>query len=197
MSRPRRLAVWIVAQPIVKTGRLGLRKLPVIGILIAGLGLLPLVVQPSAARANDGTLRLSRATTGPYLVSAWTRPDPPRVGRIDLSVAVMKPDSGQAVLDAEVQARAKLIAREVPQAPVWSAAEAGPSSFITARSRCPRRGPGRSCPDERSGGLGPGSFRGRRSASPTDSCASSHRLVALGAGGALWWALRRRGTKAG
>ena len=81
-------------------------------MLPVALGVVSLVGLPSVADANGGTLRLSRATAGPYLVSAWTRPDPPRVGRLDLSVAIMTPDTGQAMLGAEVRANAALTARQ-------------------------------------------------------------------------------------
>ena len=49
------------------------------------------------AEANGGALRLARAPLGPYVVSVWTQPDPPRVGTIDVSVAVMAPGTGEAV----------------------------------------------------------------------------------------------------
>lgn len=52
-----------------------------------------------AVRANGGTLRVARAEVGAYLVSVWTQPDPPRVGRLDVSVAVMRPQDGTAILD--------------------------------------------------------------------------------------------------
>jgi len=81
-------------------------------MLPVALGVVSLVGLPSVANANGGTLRLSRATAGPYLVSAWTRPDPPRVGRLDLSVAIMTPDTGQAMLGAEVRANAALTAHQ-------------------------------------------------------------------------------------
>ena len=82
------------------------------GGLLVGLELASLVGLPSLAAANGGTLRLSRATAGPYHISAWTRPDPPRVGRLDFSVAIMAPDTGQAILGAEVRANAALTSGE-------------------------------------------------------------------------------------
>ena len=68
-----------------------------------------LLALPSSVGANGGTLRLNRVTAGPYHVSAWTQPQPPRVGRLDLSVAVMFPDSGKAVLDGTVRAIARRV----------------------------------------------------------------------------------------
>jgi hypothetical protein len=56
----------------------------------------------AATDANGGRLRLGRVEAGPYLVSVWTQPDPPRVGRLDVSVAVMQPPGGDPVLDANV-----------------------------------------------------------------------------------------------
>jgi len=53
-----------------------------------------LTALPCSVSPNGGTLRLGHVTAGPYHVSAWTQPQPPRVGRLDLSVAVMFPDSG-------------------------------------------------------------------------------------------------------
>lgn len=58
---------------------------------------------PGNLGADGGVLRLASARAGPYLVSAWTQPDPPKVGGwIDVSVAVMRPDTRAPVLDAEV-----------------------------------------------------------------------------------------------
>lgn len=58
------------------------------------------------AEANGGTLRVARAPAGPYVLSVWTQPDPPRAGEIDVSVAVMSPATGEAVLDARAIVRA-------------------------------------------------------------------------------------------
>lgn len=76
--------------------------------LVAGaMVVLTLGPQPAPVRANGGTVRLAKIPAGPYLVSAWTQPDPPRVGRLDLSVAVMRPQTEAPVLDATVQVRAE------------------------------------------------------------------------------------------
>lgn len=72
-------------------------------ILLAGLVLVVAASSPSRSQANGGTLRLNKARTGPYLISAWTQPDPPRVGLIDLSVAVMRPFTAEPLLDAAVR----------------------------------------------------------------------------------------------
>lgn len=73
-------------------------KPPVVIVLI----LASLAASSSAdeAWANGGALRLGRAPAGPFLVSVWT--GPARVGALDVSVAVMRPDDGTAVLDAEI-----------------------------------------------------------------------------------------------
>jgi hypothetical protein len=64
--------------------------------------LLP-IAAASDATANGGRLQLARARAGPYVVSVWTQPAPARVGRIDVSVAVMQPSTGEPVLDAAVR----------------------------------------------------------------------------------------------
>jgi hypothetical protein len=69
--------------------------------------LLILLLAALDAEANGGRLRLAREPAGPYLVSVWTDPDPPRLGRLDVSVAVMRPPDGDPVLDAEVRLRAR------------------------------------------------------------------------------------------
>lgn len=68
-------------------------------------------LQP-AAWANGGTLRLNRANAGPYAVSVWAQPDPPQVGHLHVSVAVMQLESKRPVLDAEVRLTAARIDRE-------------------------------------------------------------------------------------
>jgi hypothetical protein len=67
-----------------------------LAVLIAGLAG-PLSVAP-----NGGTVRVAKAPVGPYLVSVWSQPDPARVGRLDVSVAVMRPATEEALLDARV-----------------------------------------------------------------------------------------------
>jgi hypothetical protein len=87
----------------------GLRStLAAILVLAAFLG------ASEGVRANGGTLRVARATVGPYLVSVWTQPDPPRVGRLDVSVAVMRPEDGTAILDAVPSVTAQLTGNQAP-----------------------------------------------------------------------------------
>jgi len=60
---------------------------------------------------GGGTPQLTNADAGPYWVSAWTQPDPLRVGEAHVTVAVSEPantrgdvrEAGPPVLDATVQ----------------------------------------------------------------------------------------------
>ena len=64
---------------------------------------------------GGGTPRLTNADVGPYWVSVWTHPDPLRVGKVHLTVAVSEPntaggarrEAGAPVLDATVQVQFK------------------------------------------------------------------------------------------
>jgi len=58
------------------------------------------------AEANGGAVILARGLAGPYHVSVWMEPTPPRRGLVDLSVAVMKPESGQPAVGTEVRVHA-------------------------------------------------------------------------------------------
>jgi hypothetical protein len=64
-------------------------------VIALGLG-----VTAGLAGAHGGRVQLAKASAGPYLVSVWTSPDPPRVGALDVSLAVMEPRTERAVLDA-------------------------------------------------------------------------------------------------
>lgn len=74
---------------------------------LAVLALVGLAAGATAALAHGGTLQLVKAAAGPYLVSVWTRPDPPRTGQLHVSVVVMRPGTEDAVLDARVELRAR------------------------------------------------------------------------------------------
>lgn len=165
-----------------------------IGVLLVALGLVSVVGLPSVADANGGTLRLSRATAGPYLVSAWTRPDPPRVGRLDLSVAVMTPDSGQAVLGAEVRANAALTARqEVATSTRLERGGGGNLLLYHGNVELPAAGGWRVW-IEAGGPDGSGITAFELDVQPPLPIAGPITIgvVALIAGGALWWARTRR-----
>jgi hypothetical protein len=82
--------------------------------LVRALCLLALVtaLPTGVARAHGGgTPRLTNAEAGPYWVSAWTQPDPLRVGQAHITVAVSRPsqaasargEAGPPVLDAAVE----------------------------------------------------------------------------------------------
>ena len=58
---------------------------------------------PGWAEADGGAVILSRAPAGPYHVSVWVEPSPPRSGIVDLSVAIMKPETGRPALGTDVQ----------------------------------------------------------------------------------------------
>jgi hypothetical protein len=77
----------------------------------AALALLGVVflLPPPAGAVHGGVDRLSREAAGPYLLSAWTRPEPATTAGVLLSVAVMRPD-GAPVLDAIVEVTAEPLA---------------------------------------------------------------------------------------
>lgn len=64
---------------------------------VASLLLLPLILLLAPpVLANGGTVRISRAPVGPYLVTVYSSPTPLRTGEVDISVLVQ--DSADAVL---------------------------------------------------------------------------------------------------
>lgn len=64
---------------------------------------------PAALAHGGGAPQLENATAGPYVVSAWTSPDPPRVGAYHVTVSVAQPGdedaAGEPVLGADVTVR--------------------------------------------------------------------------------------------
>jgi hypothetical protein len=161
---------------------------------LATSGLIALVVLPCVADGNGGTLRVSRAAAGPYLISAWTQPDPPRVGRLDLSVAVMAPDSGQAILGAAVRANATPTARQqIATSARLAIGEGGNPLLYHGNVDLPVAGAWRIV-IEAGGPDGVGTTAFELEVRPPVPIAWPIALavVALGAGGALWWARARR-----
>lgn len=73
---------------------------------------------------------IARASAGPYVVSAWTRPDPPRVGALHVTVAVMRPEDGAPVLDAKVRLTAKSMDREGTPASASATAGGGGNRLL-------------------------------------------------------------------
>lgn len=54
------------------------------------------VLGPAAAPAaahGGGTPRLVNVPVGPFILSAWTQPEPPRVGQLHVTVALSEPDA--------------------------------------------------------------------------------------------------------
>lgn len=79
-----------------------------------------------------GVPQLSNAEAGPYRVSVWTQPDPLRMGRIDIVVAVTEPpasdatieEAGALVLDAIVKVGLKQMGQEVETLTAFATHEA-------------------------------------------------------------------------
>jgi hypothetical protein len=94
------------------------------------------ITAPGPACAHGGKLQLARAPAGPYAVSAWTQPNPPRVGRLDVSVVVLRPDTGEPM--AHVDAR--VTARHVPSSQFVSAAVGPDTSLFSFLSPALRHG---------------------------------------------------------
>lgn len=78
-------------------------------LVLAGLILIAVAFVSLHVQANGGKPRLKKAPAGPYLVSVWTQRDPSETGRVDVSVAVMRPPRAEPVLDAEVRLHAKAL----------------------------------------------------------------------------------------
>lgn len=73
----------------------------------AAVAVLLLLPTPSL-HANGGTVRLSRAPLGPYLVTIYSSPTPLRTGEVDVSVLVQ--DADDAVLTPAVVVEARPLA---------------------------------------------------------------------------------------
>jgi methionine-rich copper-binding protein CopC len=73
-------------------------------VLVAALG--DMTGARPVRAGHGGVVQLNRAAAGPYTVSVWTQPAPPRAGPWQIDVAVMQ-DSGVPVADAVVRIRAE------------------------------------------------------------------------------------------
>ncbi len=94
------------------------------------------ITAPGPAYAHGGKLQLARAPAGPYAVSAWTQPNPPRVGRLDVSVVVLRPDTGEPMEHVE----ARVTARHVQSSQSVSAAVGPDTSVFSFLSPALRHG---------------------------------------------------------
>jgi hypothetical protein len=81
--------------------------------MVMGLALTLTAVARPAQAHGGGTPQLAIVEAGPYRVSAWTEPDPIRVGQLHVTVAVFEApapgaqegETGPLVLDAQVQVK--------------------------------------------------------------------------------------------
>ena len=150
------------------------------------------------AAANGGTLRLANAVAGPYLVSVWTERHP-RPGPVDTSVALMRPESHEAVLDARVDIVAELVERTGPPVTTTAVRGAGGNLLLyhaelqlpaVGRWRIRITGTGRA-------GTGTTQFDLVVATSPVPALAVVAVAVAVGLGGWLLWRSKRTRRRAG
>lgn len=162
---------------------------PVKPAFLLGLALLMEVSLPGRALANGGTPRLVEAPAGPYLVSAWTQPEPPRVGRIDVGVGVMRPSTGEPVLDAKARLRAEPRMREGPTSSARLVRGAGRSFLLYhGELEVPAAGPWRLTVEvEGHAGRGQASFELDVLPPPPMPRAWLLSAVGLFAMGTAWW----------
>jgi hypothetical protein len=67
--------------------------------------LAPLLLAPCSRAQADGGFVQMRQTAGPFVVTVFTAPTPPRVGPVDISVLAQDRTDGRAALDGEVFVR--------------------------------------------------------------------------------------------
>lgn len=71
--------------------------------LLAAMITLAILAHAAPASAHGGgTPQLVQTPSGPYQLYVWTNPDPPRVGTLHVTVALVEPASQQPVLNADV-----------------------------------------------------------------------------------------------
>jgi len=73
-------------------------------VVVLAVGVALLLATWTVQAHGGGTPQLVRQPVGPYLLSVWTQPDPPRVGALHMTTAVFVSDgeSDTPVLDAGV-----------------------------------------------------------------------------------------------
>jgi hypothetical protein len=108
---------------------------------VALLSLAALAADPGWA-SHGGRDRLRLVPAGPYVLSAWTRPDPPTLEGFSVSVAVMRPDDRSPVLDATVRLVVAPADRGEPPRVVEAPRGAGSNRlYHEAQITVPRPGP--------------------------------------------------------
>jgi hypothetical protein len=65
-------------------------------LLLIAVALLTAIAVPAARAHGGGTPQLTNEDIGPYWISVWTAPDPPREGQLHVTVAVAEPGAGDA-----------------------------------------------------------------------------------------------------
>lgn len=168
---PRRLAMW--------------------GGFVAVSTFLTAAVSLTAEGHGAGTVRLSKVAAGPYLLSAWTQPNPPRVGRLDVSVAVMQPKTEKPVFGAAVHLSAESTARSgTPLVASLERRADGNPFYYHGIPELPAAGPWRITVAVQ-GPAGAGQAVFDLDVSPPRPLAWSLAPGAVVAGGLLWWLLAR------
>jgi mono/diheme cytochrome c family protein len=168
-----------------------------VGGFRSGLGLFLVlgVVAAGTARADHGgTLQLNGDPAGPYRVSAWTQPTPPRPGPVTVTVAVMRAESFRPIADVSVELTVESLEPAPGSGPLAVRAVKGPESWsgYMAELPIPRAGSWKvTVRVEGRDGAGTATF-------PLDvTRASGTRWLWIGSGGALTlaaaaaWMIRR------
>src|SRR5215510_5836763 len=70
-----------------------------------GLLLAPLLLALCSRAQADGGLVQMRQTAGPFVITVFAAPSPPRVGPVEIGVLAQNREDGQAALDVEVFVR--------------------------------------------------------------------------------------------
>ncbi len=116
--------------------RFGLHWWALLGMLLAwGMWLTPVQAH------GGGTPQVVAVPVGPYALSVWSQPDPPRVGTLHLTAAVFRPGGAadEPVTDARVTAYLTASHGETLEVPLTHAQAANPL-YYEADVRLPAAG---------------------------------------------------------
>jgi hypothetical protein len=97
---------------------------PALFLLVVGLA-------PREAHGDGGAVRLSRQV-GPYRVTVFTAPTPPRAGPVDVSVFVQDGAGGEALPDVTVRITLTPLGREGPSLEARATHEAATNKLFQA-----------------------------------------------------------------